>query len=610
MKVTKQNSINECGVCVINSFVNHYYKWSNKEKILNEANLDGNGLSIYDFENLGQKFGLYIESYECEWAEFCSLKNNCYYGLLIRKNELMHYVIIFKTKTHIVMFDSDSGKYELKYNELKKDFSNIVFQISKSKTNIKYTKQKIDLQSIDFKFLIICMFLHLAIIGLSTLFANVFNWTLNFSIYSKSTSNLISLVFIFCLITLLNCLLNYVLKHYSLIRFNQNFKYLVFKFINSIKCKNNTFINKIEPSYVYLIDSSIVSICNFLTVEISMMITDIFMILISLIIFALIKPMFLLFCLIAVIFSIFVAIINLNFKTKNLEHAIKNSNFNNNISRELIDLISKEENSEMLKFNIEKIKNNFQQFEKIYSKKTSFDNNLSSFETFFTNLIYLLMVAAGAIYLINNQLNIGLLTFFVSLLGMFTNSTNNICNFPYKVKEYKKMSDVYWSFSNLSNIIKDSFIKTVNEINSITFCTEKDSSTIKRNSIIKEDIISLSNFNSINGFKNQNKLFFKNNFIKINPDTKISVEYIKENISRNTMLASDLLRFFNISLNKKTYSLREQQILNFIFVCFQNEKIICFNNGFKYLTKRENMYVKKKIKELISQNNFIFFINN
>lgn len=66
MEITRQNSPNECGVCVINSFVKHFYKTSNKFHILNSANITENGLSIFDFENLAQKFGLFVESYECE----------------------------------------------------------------------------------------------------------------------------------------------------------------------------------------------------------------------------------------------------------------------------------------------------------------------------------------------------------------------------------------------------------------------------------------------------------------------------------------------------------------------------------------------------------------
>lgn len=469
MQVTKQQSLNECGVCVINSFVKHFYKCSDKLKILNEANITNHGLSIFDFENLGQKFGLYIESYECEWSEFCSLKNNHYYALLIQKNDLMHYIIIYKTRQEIVVYDSDSGKYQLLYNQFKKYFAGIVFEVSKSKVKIKYDKQKINLYSIDLKFLLICLLLHMCVIGFSTLFANILNWTLNLSVYSQSTQNLIYLCFIFAIIVGLNTVTNYIIRHYSLIRFKQNFRYLTCKLIDSLKNKNLSLLNKVDPNGIYLLDSSIVSIGNFLTVEIASLITECIMFLITLIILIFIKPLFLIICLISVCISLFFGVLNYHFKEKNLIEIIKNSNFNNQQSRLLMNSMLNEENSELLNFNIEKYKDNFFKFEKIYTSKSLFDNSVTSFESLSNNIIYVFTIVIGAFYLINQKMNIGTLTFLVSLLGMFSSAINNIFAFPTKNKEYKKMSDIYWSFVNLSNVVKDSYIKNTDEITSIEF---------------------------------------------------------------------------------------------------------------------------------------------
>ena len=75
MEITKQKSSLECGVCVINSFVKHYYNQNIKHEILDSANITDNGLSIYDFELLGQKYNLLIESFHCKdeegiWKDF------------------------------------------------------------------------------------------------------------------------------------------------------------------------------------------------------------------------------------------------------------------------------------------------------------------------------------------------------------------------------------------------------------------------------------------------------------------------------------------------------------------------------------------------------------
>jgi ABC-type bacteriocin/lantibiotic exporter with double-glycine peptidase domain len=66
MQITKQTNPNECGICAINSLVDHYYHHNDKNVILNEAKLTSDGLSIFNFEVLSQKFGLFAETYQLE----------------------------------------------------------------------------------------------------------------------------------------------------------------------------------------------------------------------------------------------------------------------------------------------------------------------------------------------------------------------------------------------------------------------------------------------------------------------------------------------------------------------------------------------------------------
>lgn len=363
--------------------------------------------------------------------------------MLINKNQTMHYIIVFKKKDFLKVYDSDSGVFELEYNQFKEKFAGIVFDISKSKVNINYKSQKINLQNVDFKFFSITLAVHFLIILLSTLFANILNWTLNMSVYGKSTTNLISLCFIFLLIGGLNLLASYFLKQYSLIRFKQNFRYLNYQLLSKLKHKNINFINKIELSSIYIVDSSVVSICGYLTYEIPTLITDIIMCVITIIILSFIKPMFILFCIIIFLIKLVFGLVTYNFKEYNITVSIKNSNISNNISAEVINSISKEENQELLNFNLSKLRTNITEFEKIYTLKTSFENFAFNFESFFTNITYILTVGFGAYYLINEKLNIGILTFIVSLLGMFSTSVQDVCLFPSKQKEYKKMSAIY-----------------------------------------------------------------------------------------------------------------------------------------------------------------------
>jgi ABC-type bacteriocin/lantibiotic exporter with double-glycine peptidase domain len=66
MEITKQTNSNECGICAITSLVKHFYTYADKNQILNQANLTENGLSIFNFELLAQRFGLLVDTYQME----------------------------------------------------------------------------------------------------------------------------------------------------------------------------------------------------------------------------------------------------------------------------------------------------------------------------------------------------------------------------------------------------------------------------------------------------------------------------------------------------------------------------------------------------------------
>lgn len=66
MDIYKQKNLNECGVCVLSSLVEHFYHYKCRDEIMNDANLDEDGLSLFDFELLAQKYGIFAETYEMD----------------------------------------------------------------------------------------------------------------------------------------------------------------------------------------------------------------------------------------------------------------------------------------------------------------------------------------------------------------------------------------------------------------------------------------------------------------------------------------------------------------------------------------------------------------
>jgi ABC-type bacteriocin/lantibiotic exporter with double-glycine peptidase domain len=93
MKTFIQTNFNECGVCAISSYVEHFYNKNKKTEILDEANITRNGLSLYDFEILASKFGLDCHSYELQCEELYSNKISKYFVALLKNESGLHYVI-------------------------------------------------------------------------------------------------------------------------------------------------------------------------------------------------------------------------------------------------------------------------------------------------------------------------------------------------------------------------------------------------------------------------------------------------------------------------------------------------------------------------------------
>lgn len=134
MIITYQNHENHCGICVINSLIKHYFKTSDFNEILTNANINSNGLNIFEFESLCLKYGILAETYETNIIELEKLNINNYFVLVIYNNNNNHFVIAKKIKNGIKIYDSAKGKYVLDYQQLSKIFANIFIKISKIKS--------------------------------------------------------------------------------------------------------------------------------------------------------------------------------------------------------------------------------------------------------------------------------------------------------------------------------------------------------------------------------------------------------------------------------------------------------------------------------------------
>jgi ABC-type bacteriocin/lantibiotic exporter with double-glycine peptidase domain len=146
MRVTKQSNPNECGICAINSLVEHFYHKDIKLEIMHNACITPEGLSIFNFECLAQQYGIFIETFQLSWNEFIALRHKEYMVCPIRRSNGLHYVIIKKSKDKITVYDSIEGEHQMSFQEFAKSFSDIIMMVSKNSYTININRlNKVDL---------------------------------------------------------------------------------------------------------------------------------------------------------------------------------------------------------------------------------------------------------------------------------------------------------------------------------------------------------------------------------------------------------------------------------------------------------------------------------
>lgn len=624
MDIIKQSSPNECGVCVLTSLAS-FFNLKNVDKItlLNESNVIEQGLSLFDFENLAQKIGISTEIYELEWSEFIAYKTNDFIVLPIQIDSGLHYVIVKKNKKFFTIYDS---RYDLPlnqtYEEFSKHFAKIMIVVHKTTSTFKFDRlSKIDLfKNIKPIFLMISILMQIAIITLTTFSANYLNLIINDSISNDSFKNGLIITFVFVLMFLLNGLVKYLFKLFCLSKFKECFLSLSSNLINSLNNKKYTFVNKVEKNNFYLIDSAMQSISNFLTYEISTFCSNIFLTIVLLIIVACINPYFLIISIISICVVIVIGTIQYNFKKKILSSAIVNQNINNDICRNYIDYFSLQKSNFLIRQKINNdLKNNYLHFMKLYSNKTKFENISFLIEDFMFSIIYFLTILVSTFLIINNKnMDIGKLTFLIAILAMSHNSIDGICNFIIKKVEFKTMSEIYESFIRVENEKNEGIL--INEINSLAIKTNEDVCEITNGEVVSNNLKNVIRGEEVNNhalivnnilINNINKNHWNNKLFYLNNHTSIEPKWLIEKLSDKKDVVIEGLKLFQINLvSNVSYSLKQQILLNLLYLPYLENKLIFIEDILSVLTKQQLQWIYKHLIPYVKQKNFVLISNS
>ena len=627
MKITNQINTNDCGISVISSLFNHYYKKDlNKSELLNKTKITDKGISLNELEMIGSKCGLMLESYEANIQEIYKLKNKKIFVTIIKNNEYLHYVICQKMNNKTIkIFCSINGEYEITIDHLDKIWTNIFIDVSKTFFNNQLStnwKQKLSL--LDYKFLLFSNVINILLLIVSFFAATFFQNVMKHVIQNQTIANLSSLAIIYAIIFILEAFINFFNTNWY---FSKNifiYTRLHKKTINKLLNKNAYFYTKVNWSNIVNFDEHISKISSFYTIKLNKLIVDLLTIIATTIYIATIDFNLILIIVLVVSLNLIIEL----FKTKWIKQtSVTTQNKNNNYFNSLLNFLTFNKINKMNDYRNELIENLDNNFYKLKQQNISNNKTLSIYnfiENIITSLSYILVVIFAVKLTIEDIMSISTIALIISLMQMNIKSSKSIVNISnefYSLKINKEIILAIWNTEN--NINKNGL--EFNHIEHIatqkyliyndTFLCGKSGSgkttLLKQIAKIKKCNLNEIWINNLDINFYDSKAFDDSIFYISDSSYYSEQNFINLLMGKYSNEIKKIINYMNLkSINENELSAGQKQALAFICLLNFKNKIILLDEALNNVDLELKYYLLSIIKPLILKNNFLVIIDH
>lgn len=536
MDITLQEKNNECGVCVINTLNKYFFPDSNlkKEQILREAKLTRAGMSIYDLEILGSKFGIELDTYEASFEELLNLSYTDYFVTGIKSEFGYHFTIVKRIGNKFEFFDSEKGRYKIYKDEFEKIYSGFFMTIKKKKEDdqdfiyLKDEKIFFDLPK-EWGFIATVIFFDFIGLFISIVSTAYLKIALESLIPNKLDNQLIFCFIFFAAIYIFQNINEHCLSLYKAYKIEKITKKNLFFYISILKNKKKSFFNSIDKqllhSYPIFINNVIIQ--KYLKVP-SVIVDSIFFITLF-IVLGTISPYYLLFVGVYVLVSVVAAYVKNDFNKNNYEKTVLSQSKVEVNFIDLYNFLNKEKNV----FKLKNIENNC--FDSLWSFSSLnlrigiFQAKTNLFSNTLRKIIYCIFVTISSAFIIwgSDTPNLSSMVFAIMLLNMTDITGLKIFEYFSELPNYKKSVTTLKSFlENHNQEFIDNGIN-IQDINSIKLKNINFSYGEK------------SIFNNLNlELKNKTLIKGKNG---IGKSTLFKLISLDENLQKGTIEINDIL---------------------------------------------------------------------
>ena len=473
--VVKQTEIYDCGACCLDSIIKYYNGYVPIEYIKLDTKTNKNGTTAYNIINAAKKYG-----FEGIGIKLKNIKENEVFPMiahLVLKNGLNHFVVVSQVKGNkVYLMDPAKGNTKMNIKEFNKIWSKVIIilkpiqKISSYKSNniIKEITNNILKNE---KTLIIRLLIYSIII---TFISLILSYQIKISISSieSSTINTTILVSIlFVLLTILKLYSKYKRNEYE-IYLNKNINMsIILPFIEHIIKLPLNVIKTKTPGEIITRINSLNNVKEAFSEIFVTVILDLGLALSAgLILYMINSKLFLILCIISIIYIIFGVSINPFINNKINDNIDLETLFNSTLNEEISN-ITTTKNLNRINKSINTINNKYIDYTKDTLDYINFLNKYSITKESIYEVGLLLINIVGIFLILLNQLSLLNLITFNSLLMYYINPITNTIDLLPKI-----------------NLIKASIIK-VNE-----FLIIKEEKEGKEQEFINGDI-SIKNLN-------------------------------------------------------------------------------------------------------------------
>ena len=649
MKIIEQNSLSECGVCVINMLANEFHRnHINKNQILKDIYLPENGLSILELEEYAMIYGVNMESYEMDLKEFKSYETKKYFVLLLKNPDGLHYVVAKKKHQELIIYDSVEGVINTTVNEISSKYCNIIILCKKGKPiEINFDNDNSWWKYINYKYFAISILFQMIVITLTLLGGTFMKNIIDMAITDESLNNLVIIAIIYSFVFVLNHLAEWILNLYGNYETRRLYMIMFNMFIRRIENKEFNFYDKTPIAQTMQLSAYMQKLSHFFAVDITQLVSNIFLIIVAVIILSISSIWFILITIVATFGYLAIAIYAYGFNKSRLKIILNNNEKSFSHLNEFLMLTKKNQNHALNNKSLSMIKSDNYTNYQLYKKNVDVSQNNNFITNGLDSLVYVFIVVIGSFLIIKGDVNynVAVLTYAVALNNMINQSIDGIFGFVININDIKQANEIYHKHIKVNNC---NYLPGVHftKIKSITF-SKLNYGYNKQQQIIKNLNMNIVSDTLINGPSGSGKstlmkiltrrIKVANNTVYIDDvDINFLDSYdIRQNIIYHSSAANiidfnisdliqshddklrikiiSLIKLMQVNLNATNFdnlSSGQKQIISLLQLLLYKNKIILLDEPLSHVDPEIKLWIIREIKPILLENNFIIWVSH